>query len=73
MLYDDDGITARYRDGDWSGIVLEWDDQARVLALSLAPGSKLRPAAPRRFAARLVPGRERTPIEFAGSLVAVRL
>lgn len=71
-LYDDDGLTPRYRRGDWTGIALTWDDTARRLTLALAPGSRMRPDAPRDFAARLVPDPRARPVRFDGPPVEVQ-
>ena len=42
-LFEDDGTSFEYRRGGWMGIAMRWEDRARRLTLSLAPGSKMRP------------------------------
>jgi hypothetical protein len=83
FLYDDDGETFNYRQGDWMGVRLRWSDRERRLHLSLAPGSRVRPgpgepAGERRFRARLAPARGAAPVPaqdvvFRGAPVSVLL
>lgn len=46
LLYDDDGISFNYRKGEWMGLRLDWNDNRRSLAMSLAPGSRMLPVRP---------------------------
>lgn len=69
VLYDDDGITHQYRDGEWAGIILTWDDDARRLSMALTPRSRVRDTTPRRFVARLATRAEGVPIRFEGATV----
>ncbi len=83
FLYDDDGETFNYRQGDWMGVRLRWSDRERRLHLSLAPGSRVRPgpgepAGERRFRARLAPALGAAPgpaqdVAFRGAPVSVLL
>jgi alpha-glucosidase (family GH31 glycosyl hydrolase) len=41
LLYDDDGESFRYRQGEWMGIQMAWNDARRTLSLRLAPGSRM--------------------------------
>ena len=43
LLYQDDGASFSYRQGEWMGIQMAWDDGRRMLSLRLAPGSRLLP------------------------------
>jgi alpha-glucosidase (family GH31 glycosyl hydrolase) len=46
LLYQDDGSSFNYRNGEWMGIQMAWDDTRRTLGLELAPGARmLRPEA----------------------------
>jgi alpha-glucosidase (family GH31 glycosyl hydrolase) len=71
-LYDDDGITSGYRNGDWMGIEMAWDDARRRLTLRLADGSRLRPPLARDFEVRLVPDKATRAVRFSGEPVEVR-
>jgi alpha-D-xyloside xylohydrolase len=65
-LYEDDGISFRYRQGEWTGLVMSWDDHARRFTMRLADGSKLREPAPRKFAVRVWPAKQYREIHFDG-------
>jgi len=41
LLYQDDGESFRYRQGEWTGIQMDWNDARQTLSLRLAPNSKL--------------------------------
>jgi alpha-glucosidase (family GH31 glycosyl hydrolase) len=43
LLYEDDGASFNYRNGEWMGIQVAWDDARRILSLHLAPGSRVLP------------------------------
>jgi len=47
LLYEDDGTSFDYRNGEWMGIQMAWDDQRRTFSLHLVPGSRLLPPGPR--------------------------
>ena len=44
-VFEDDGRSFAYRQGDWMGLSMRWDDRARRLTLALTPGSRMRPPA----------------------------
>ncbi|MGH9506453.1 MAG: DUF5110 domain-containing protein, partial [Terriglobales bacterium] len=78
FLYDDDGDTFDYRQGDWMGIALRWSDRERRLHLSLAPGSRVRPGpgeAPgtRGISIRLAPHGAARTLTFRGAPLALPL
>jgi alpha-glucosidase/alpha-D-xyloside xylohydrolase len=72
-LYDDDGRTFAYRKGEWMRIEMRWRDRDRRLALGLARGSRLIPAASRTFEVRLAGERATRTVVFEGRPVEVRL
>jgi alpha-glucosidase/alpha-D-xyloside xylohydrolase len=43
LLYEDDGSSFNYRQGEWMGIQMTWNEAARKLTLQLAPGSRVLP------------------------------
>jgi hypothetical protein len=43
LLYEDDGSSFNYREGEWMGIQMKWNEAARKLTLQLAPGSRMLP------------------------------
>lgn len=65
-LYEDDGTSFEYRRGEWSGIVMTWNEHARRFTMRLADGSKLRGSSPRKFAVRVWPAKEYRDIQFDG-------
>jgi alpha-glucosidase/alpha-D-xyloside xylohydrolase len=73
LLYEDDGISFRYRDGDWMGLAISWDDRLRRLTMRLADGSRMRPPAPRKFTVRVVPEKETREVMFTGAPLEIRL
>jgi len=46
LLYEDDGTSFNYRNGEWMGIQMAWNDAHGVLTLRLAEGSRM--LSPRR-------------------------
>jgi alpha-glucosidase (family GH31 glycosyl hydrolase) len=69
LLYDDDGSSFRYRNGEWTGIDLIWTDATSTLHLQLAPGSKMLSPEPTRMVAIL--NGEKRAITFDGNPIAV--
>ena len=53
LLYEDDGTSFNYRQGEWMGIQMAWDDTRRVLSLRLAPGSRMLSPEPRAITVQL--------------------
>ena len=53
-LYQDDGKTFDYRNGDFTQIDMSWDDKRRRLALRMAKGSRILETPQRRFIVRVV-------------------
>jgi alpha-glucosidase (family GH31 glycosyl hydrolase) len=41
LLYEDDGNSFNYRNGEWMGIQMNWSDAEKKLNLHLAPGSRM--------------------------------
>lgn len=41
LLYEDDGSSFDYRQGEWMGLQMKWQDHQRKLHLSLASGSRM--------------------------------
>jgi alpha-glucosidase (family GH31 glycosyl hydrolase) len=72
MLYEDDGVSFRYRDGDWLGIAMNWDDKNSRLSLRVADGSRMRDPLERRFETRVVPAQASRIIVFSGKPVETR-
>jgi alpha-glucosidase/alpha-D-xyloside xylohydrolase len=72
MLYEDDGITSGYRQGDWIGIEMTWDEARHQLVLRLADGSRMRRPLAIDFEVRLVPEKAARAVRFVGKPVAIR-
>jgi len=69
VLYQDDGRSFNYRQGEWMGTRLSWNDASRTLTVSLAPGSRMLPPLRRPISVNLL-GSEKN-VTFDGSLVDV--
>jgi alpha-glucosidase (family GH31 glycosyl hydrolase) len=72
-LYEDDGQTFDYQHGDFTKIDMHWKDAQRTIVLRLAPGSRLRPPASRRFALRVAGTSTVREVVFSGAALEVRL
>jgi alpha-glucosidase/alpha-D-xyloside xylohydrolase len=70
LIYEDDGRSFKYRNGEWMGIQVNWHDSARALTLSLAPGSRMLPPLRRNIEAKLLLAEKH--ILFNGKPVEVR-
>jgi alpha-glucosidase/alpha-D-xyloside xylohydrolase len=66
-LYEDDGVSFAYRNGDWMGIDLRWEDRGRRLTLELAEGSRMRPPRERRIVVERVADGNPTTSTFTGA------
>jgi alpha-glucosidase (family GH31 glycosyl hydrolase) len=53
LLYEDDGTSFNYRQGEWMGIQMAWDDARRILSLQLAPGSRMLSSEPKAITLQL--------------------
>lgn len=73
LLYEDDGVSFRFRQGEWTGLLMFWDDRRKILKLRLQNGSRLFPPGRRTIQVRLAPGKESRTVDFRGSPVEVRL
>jgi alpha-glucosidase (family GH31 glycosyl hydrolase) len=69
LLYEDDGISFNYRNGEWMGIQMKWDDARRKLHLEPAPGSRMLSSQPRSMTAQL--GETTRNILFEGKTIEV--
>jgi alpha-glucosidase (family GH31 glycosyl hydrolase) len=71
LLYEDDGASFRYRNGEWMGIQMAWNDVRRTLGLRLAAGSKMLPPARRHLVVKA--GAASKNAVFEGRPMEVRL
>jgi alpha-glucosidase (family GH31 glycosyl hydrolase) len=69
-LYEDDGRSFDYRQGEWMDIEISWNDAGRVLRMKLASGSKMLP--PLRRAIRVKVAEKQKELEFNGHPIEVR-
>ncbi|HKV81203.1 MAG TPA: TIM-barrel domain-containing protein [Candidatus Sulfotelmatobacter sp.] len=65
LLYEDDGRSFNHRKGEWMGTRLAWNDTARTLTLSLAPGSRMLPPLRRNISVNVL-GAQRN-VNFDGN------
>jgi alpha-glucosidase/alpha-D-xyloside xylohydrolase len=70
LLYEDDGNSFRFRQGEWMGIQMAWNDARKALTLQLAPGSKMLAPAKRELRVKL--GDTVKPAVFEGRRLEVR-
>jgi alpha-glucosidase (family GH31 glycosyl hydrolase) len=71
LLYEDDGKSFDYRNGEWMGIEMHWNDSRRVLTLRLAAGSKMLSPLSRNIEVTM--NETRRSLEFTGKPVEVQL
>jgi alpha-glucosidase/alpha-D-xyloside xylohydrolase len=73
-LYEDDGRSFAYRNGDWMGIDFRWNDRQRRLSLRLTDGSRLRGGRDRAMSVRVAGQRQQQrTIRFNGSPLEIQL
>jgi alpha-glucosidase (family GH31 glycosyl hydrolase) len=72
-LFEDDGTSFEYRRGGWMGVSFEWSDGDRRLALSLTPGSRMRPPMVRDLIVRVAGEQKTQPLKFTGKRLTVTL
>jgi alpha-glucosidase (family GH31 glycosyl hydrolase) len=71
-LYEDDGVSFDYEQGEFMRLKMLWDDRRRQLSLSLVAGSKMLPPSPRLVEARMAATGETRQILFDGKPAGVR-
>jgi alpha-glucosidase/alpha-D-xyloside xylohydrolase len=72
-LYEDDFKSFDYRNGAFMRIAMRWEDRARRLTLSLAPGSRMLPPTPRPSDVRVAGSTTTKRVDFAGKTITVAL
>jgi alpha-glucosidase/alpha-D-xyloside xylohydrolase len=70
-LFEDDGRSFRYRDGDWMGLSFRWQDAARRLTIALTPGSRMRPPLTRDIVVRVAGSTRTRAVKFSGQPLSV--
>jgi alpha-glucosidase (family GH31 glycosyl hydrolase) len=70
---EDDGVSFGYRNGDWMGIAMSWDDRTHRLTLELAAGARMRPQLRRPIEVVMVPGKTAHTLELTGQTLQVKL
>lgn len=70
-LYEDDGESFSYREGEWMRIEMTWRDSARKLSLRLAKGSKMLPPARRAIEVRVAGEKGTRRVVFDGKAIEV--
>ncbi len=70
LLYEDDGSTFNFRQGEWMGIQMTWNDARKALSMRLAAGSKMLPPAGRNLQLKM--GDVAKTVVFDGSNLEVR-
>jgi alpha-glucosidase/alpha-D-xyloside xylohydrolase len=70
LLYEDDGSSFNYRNGEWMGVQMKWNDSRRSLTLSLASDSRMLAPMSRNIEVKL--GETVQSAVFNGSQVEVK-
>ncbi len=70
-VYEDDGTSFDFANGEWMRLLCRWDDGQRRLSLALDEGSQLLPPAPRTIEVRLAPSGERRTVVFRGEATTI--
>ena len=73
VLYEDDGESYGYEQGEFMRLRALWNFRDRQLTLRLAEGSKMRAPSPRVFTVRLVPNSHTLAIQFDGMPVTLQV
>ena len=71
LLYEDDGSSFRYRQGEWMGVQMAWNDARRTLTLRLANGSRMLPPSRRNLEVKLADSTRQ--VVFEGRNLEVKL
>jgi len=70
LLYEDDGSSFNYRQGEWMGIHMEWNESRRSLTLRLAPESRMLPPSRRTIEVKL--GETVRTLAFTGNPIEMK-
>jgi alpha-glucosidase/alpha-D-xyloside xylohydrolase len=68
-LYEDDGRSFAHKRGDFMRLALAWNDAARRLTVSLAPGSRMRAPLTRTLDVRVAGSRQSRRVSFSGKAI----
>src|SRR5262249_29256601 len=72
LFYEDDGSSFNYRDGEWMGVQLTWNDRRRLLGLRLAQASRMLTPQKREIEVRLATAKTIRRAVFAGRPLEVK-
>jgi alpha-glucosidase (family GH31 glycosyl hydrolase) len=72
-LYQDDGESFNFRNGESMRLVMQWNDPERRLTLRLAPGRRLLRSESLTFEAKVIGGAKSASINFRGAPVSIAL
>ena len=70
-MYEDDGASFNYRNGEWMGLEMNWSDTRRVLHLDLAKGSRMLPPLRREIIVKS--GDATRSVVFSGQPLEVKI
>lgn len=71
LLYEDDGSSFAYRNGQWTGVQMNWSDSRRRLTLRLSEESRMLPPTRRDFEVKLARSTISRTVTFQGEPVEV--
>lgn len=70
LLYEDDGSSFAYRQGEYSAIQLRWNDKTHAISLDLAEGSRMLQPGPRPIEIKLANATR--PVTFTGKPLEIK-
>jgi alpha-glucosidase (family GH31 glycosyl hydrolase) len=72
-LYEDDGETFNFRNGQYMRLEMHWQDAARKLTLALARGTRMLRSAPLQIQLKAAGAEHETHVAFKGDPVTITL
>ncbi len=73
FLYEDDGATFNFRNGEFMRIAMHWNDSTRTLTLRLAPGTRMLRPAPIALEIKLAGSDQPKTTAFRGDPLSIQL
>ena len=72
-VYEDDGESFDFRNGEFMRIEMQWEDTARKLGIRLASGARMLSANPRTFSIKVIDSNQARMVTFKGDPLSVAL
>jgi alpha-glucosidase (family GH31 glycosyl hydrolase) len=72
-VYEDDGESFDFRNGEFMRIEMQWEDTARKLGIRLASGARMLSANPKTFSIKVIDSNQARMVTFKGDPLSVAL